>query len=164
MAADEAYADAPVIGLLLDQFRTRANARADAADLQVGRMDAQRQPSRQRDNHLRRLRITRTSARDAARAVHRVESTCGSTSCMQALGDGSRDTGWKEVLEGLTAAARHAAQPLVEVLLAWRKTGLAQAQQLGSDFGPPSGMVLRKRVRTKAKHRFQLNGRRASHV
>lgn len=101
MAADEAYADVPVIGLLLDQFRTRANARAEAADL-------------------------------------------------QALGDGSRDTGWKEVLEGLTAAARHAAQPLVEVLLAWRKTGLAQAQQFGSDFGPPSGLVLRKRLAVEA--------------
>ena len=64
----------------------------------------------------------------------------------QALADGSRDVGWKEVLAGLTAAAKNATQPLVEVLLAWRKAGLAQAQQLGSDFGPPSGLVLRRRV------------------
>ena len=64
----------------------------------------------------------------------------------QALADGSRDAGWKEVLVGLTAAAKNATQPLVEVLLAWRKAGLAQAQQLGSDFGPPSGLVLRRRV------------------
>jgi hypothetical protein len=32
---DEQYVDVPVVGLLLNEFRTRATARADAADLQV---------------------------------------------------------------------------------------------------------------------------------
>jgi len=62
------------------------------------------------------------------------------------LTSSSRDAGWSEVLEGLTASAQYASQALVEVLLSWRKAGLAQAQQLASDFGPPSLMVLRKRV------------------
>lgn len=32
---EEQYADVPVVGLLLDEFRTQASARADAADIQV---------------------------------------------------------------------------------------------------------------------------------
>lgn len=36
MDSPEAFASTPVVGLLLEEFRTRANTRAEASDLQVG--------------------------------------------------------------------------------------------------------------------------------
>ena len=51
------------------------------------------------------------------------------------------------MLDGLTTAAQYSPQTITDALLSWRKSGLAAANQQEKDFGPPSSVVLRKRVR-----------------
>lgn len=49
---------------------------------------------------------------------------------------------YPQVLAGLKLAARHAAEPLLDSLLTWRREALAQAAK-----AKPEVMILRKRVR-----------------
>ncbi len=49
------------------------------------------------------------------------------------------------MLDGLTAAAQYSTPAITDVLLSWRKSGLAAANQQEKDVGPPA-VVLRKRV------------------
>ena len=56
------------------------------------------------------------------------------------------------MLDGLRLVARHAALPLLDHLLNWRKDALAKAARAGSDL-----MVIRKRVRLSVlRLRFAL--------
>lgn len=48
---------------------------------------------------------------------------------------------YEKVLRGLNLVARHAATPLLDALLAWRKEAESQAQRAG-----PELVVLRKKV------------------
>lgn len=48
---------------------------------------------------------------------------------------------YPQVLAGLKLAARHAAEPLLDSLLTWRRDALAQAAK-----AKPEVMILRKRV------------------
>ena len=54
---------------------------------------------------------------------------------------------YPQVLAGLKLAARHAAEPLLDSLLTWRKEALAQAAK-----PKPEVVILRKRVQTLAIH------------
>lgn len=53
---------------------------------------------------------------------------------------------WESVADGLQAVAEHAAQPLLDALLSWRRDAVSRAQ-LAAD----SGLVIRKRVTSRAK-------------
>ena len=59
----------------------------------------------------------------------------------QDRGESSYDAVYEKVLSGLSLVARHAAMPLLDALLGWRKDAESQAQHGGSDV-----MVLRKKV------------------
>ena len=59
----------------------------------------------------------------------------------QDRGESSYDPVYEKVLGGLSLVARHAAMPLLDALLAWRKDAESQAQHAGSEL-----VVLRKKV------------------
>ena len=60
---------------------------------------------------------------------------------LQDRGDGPYDPVYEKVLTGLNLVARHAAMPLLDALLAWRKDAESQAQRAGVEL-----VVLRKKV------------------
>lgn len=59
----------------------------------------------------------------------------------QDRGESSYDPVYEKVLGGLSLVARHAAMPLLDALLAWRKDAESQAQHAGSEL-----VVLRKKL------------------
>lgn len=61
--------------------------------------------------------------------------------CLQDRGDSTYDPVYDKVLNGLNLVARHAATPLLDALLSWRKDAESQAQRAG-----PELVVLRKKV------------------
>ena len=60
---------------------------------------------------------------------------------LQDRGDSPYDPVYEKVLTGLNLVARHAAMPLLDALLAWRKDAESQAQRAGVEL-----VVLRKKV------------------
>lgn len=61
---------------------------------------------------------------------------------LQDRGDSVHDPVYDKVLSGLNLVACHAATPLLDALLSWRKDAEAQAQRAGSEL-----VVLRKKVK-----------------
>ena len=73
-----------------------------------------------------------------------IQVCCELQDCLQMLqdrGDSPYDPVYEKVLTGLNLVARHAAMPLLDALLAWRKDAESQAQRSGVEL-----VVLRKKV------------------
>ena len=60
---------------------------------------------------------------------------------LQDRGESPHDPVYEKVLYGLNLVARHAAMPLLDALLAWRKDAESQASRAASEL-----VVLRKKV------------------
>lgn len=65
----------------------------------------------------------------------------------QDRGDTPQDPVYEKVLKGLKLVARHAAMPLLDALLAWRKDAESQASR-----SAPESVLLRKKVKHSSMH------------
>ena len=68
-------------------------------------------------------------------------------SACQDRGEGPHDPVYEKVMKGLNLVARHAAMPLLDALLAWRKDVESQASRAGVE-----SVVLRKKVMSSSVH------------
>lgn len=68
-------------------------------------------------------------------------------SACQDRGEGPHDPLYEKVLKGLNLVARHAAMPLLDALLAWRKDAESQASRAAVE-----SVVLRKKVMCSSVH------------
>ena len=73
--------------------------------------------------------------------------TAADNALAQDRGDTPQDPVYEKVLKGLNLVARHAAMPLLDALLAWRKDAESQASR-----SAPESVVIRKKVMRSSVH------------